>query len=135
MRLISILFLLSLFGFSAQAGVDVECVNGDCLTYGWESMNMKNGDTSHVECLDEDCSTEGWVSVYKGNDQVEVRCKAPGCFEQGWRAFDARTGRLLANVNCLRSFAGGGHREPRRPPNRAEVSHRSRCLNARFGET
>lgn len=107
MRLISILFLLLGLGGYAHAGLDVECINGDCLTYGWDTMDMKNGDSSGVECTNLDCLTEGWVSTYKGQETVEVICKAPGCFQEGWRAFDVRTGRQLANVNCMRSFADG----------------------------
>ena len=107
MRLISLLFVFMLSGGLAHAGLDIECINGDCLTYGWDITDTRNGNTSSIECVELDCLTQGWISIYKNQDQVEVRCKEPGCFQNGWRAYDIRTNRQIADITCLRSFADG----------------------------
>ena len=90
----------------AQANLDVSCIEGDCLTYGWENYDIRTRQFSTIECRQNDCQADGWSVVYKSSLATEVFCKPDGCFVEGWTVMDVRTSKVLADVSCQTSFEG-----------------------------
>jgi hypothetical protein len=98
-------FVLFLMGSSAWANLDISCVDGDCFSYGWITLDTRTNNESTVVCRDFDCLGNGWFTEYKNNLASEVFCKPDGCFNEGWTVYDPRSGRTVADVSCQTSFA------------------------------
>ncbi len=88
----------------ASANVNVSCVSGDCLKSGWTTFDTYSRETSQSTCHNEDCTKSGWYNIFREQVTSEVLCKADGCFIEGWQVFDTRTGRLVSDVSCQKSF-------------------------------
>lgn len=91
--------------FQAHANLDITCIFEDCLTEGWQSFDLRSGDSSLTVCRENDCNLNGWQNEYKERPVTEVYCKPEGCFDEGWRVYDSRSGNLVADVSCQSSFA------------------------------
>lgn len=106
MKPLFLCILVSLgFTISAQAAMDVTCVDGDCLTYGWDIADMASGRQSTIRCTDNDCVTAGWVGAINERPTGEIICKPRGCFSEGWRMF-AINGAQTGEVVCRRGYGG-----------------------------
>ncbi len=90
-------------GAMAQAGQSVDCLQGDCFTYGWDIWTERpNWPPAHlqVQCKQENCLQNGWILRGQGVP-LEITCKAGGCFQSGWYVFQGVSDRVAAEVNCL----------------------------------
>lgn len=102
----SMIFCLFLIlGRVAHADVNISCIFQDCLRHGWQIYDERTGNSSLVSCRFGDCAENGWTEEYQNRVISQSDCKVGGCFNGGWRMVDSNTGRLLADVSCLNSFA------------------------------
>ncbi|RME14937.1 MAG: hypothetical protein D6797_07725 [Bdellovibrio sp.] len=96
-----IIICLGLFFCSpAWALWEVDCLGGDCLTYGWQIKNPQTGQNSKVYCINQDCETYGWYEASKLTSGTRSECIGSGCFVDGWHIFETASGRLLQTVTC-----------------------------------
>jgi hypothetical protein len=106
-KFFSFAFFVFATGYSAQvfANVQVTCILENCLEQGWHLYDQRNGYSSLVRCQQNDCANQGWVEESRGRIVSQTLCKENGCFNDGWQVTDLNTGRLLADISCLNSFA------------------------------
>lgn len=101
MKYLAMVFLALATAFPAWAAYDVTCFTGGCLKNGWEYMDRRGLNRGEVFCAEEGCLEGGWQNVEQGRLLTDNVCSEGECFKFGWRTFDARTGRLLAQTSCM----------------------------------
>lgn len=106
MRVVWTVASLLLFTNVASANVEVTCLDGDCLTSGWEVVDHFKRESSTVMCRNANCNVDGWTGVFKEATQSETMCKGGDCFKFGWLVYDGRTGNLAVDVTCRADFTG-----------------------------
>lgn len=89
----------------ASANLQITCVLENCLEEGWHIYDDRTGQSGLVNCRNNDCVNQGWSEESRNRIVSEATCKAGGCFNDGWRVTDTNSGRLLAEITCLHSFA------------------------------
>lgn len=103
------LFLLFLSLFSYQV-LHAElyrhdCLQKNCLLYGWNTFDKSGNLLSHTKCNEDNCTQKGWKTFDKENILTEhVDCQQGGCFSQGQIIQKGGTTFYLncTNNNCLK---------------------------------
>ena len=107
---IATLLLFFLLSGSAQAAVEVTCIDESCLTSGWRITDLNSMRSNRVSCANESCENEGWIETdHFGRVRYEAICWRDGCFKSGWSGFVSdgrRLGALLVELTCLQSASG-----------------------------
>src|SRR5690606_27432123 len=96
--------VLLAFPMVAFADIEVTCFDGDCLTSGWTTTDLRTRQTTITVCVNNDCEYVGWVTEQNGREVIRSDCKAGGCFVSGWTDFESRFNRVLADIQCIRSY-------------------------------
>lgn len=94
------LVLVVWFQFSAIAAVDINCIDGDCLTYGWNSLDTVGNGAIRTTCIDSDCRTKGWIEESGVFGSKKTLCHKNNCFQYGWDTYGIKTNKKYGRIRC-----------------------------------
>ena len=85
MRNLLIIVLVVLGGTQAFARLETQCWFNNCLSDGWSTTEWGSFYRAETSCANKDCGHAGWITNTNAGVNIEIRCKAQGCFTEGWQ--------------------------------------------------